>query len=145
MKLMGLLWLASSSMLLLLIPQKAKADHCSSIDITCPPSHRKGGIIKIDDPPDSMGSNCLSLSCEGASTFPPIAEGIFKFEGRPAIYYSNGKGAYCVYDTWDNYVRLTGNPGWRTQSGKLSNYSARYDGVCAAGGSRPAPHPDPNF
>ena len=75
-----------------------------------------------------------------------LAEGIFKFEGRSAIYYSNGEGEYCWYQSWNDYVRLTGNPGWRTQSGRLIDYNSAYDGACMGGPSNPSvSHPDPSF
>jgi hypothetical protein len=78
-----------------------------------------------------------------------ISEGVFKFDGRPAIYYSNGRGEYCSYGSWDNLVRLTGkrNPTWSTlgTNPRLSQYNMRYAGICTGGVSRPAPHPDPNF
>jgi hypothetical protein len=78
-----------------------------------------------------------------------ISEGKFKFEGRPAIYYSNGRGEYCWYDSWENLVRLSGqrNPTWATlgTTPRLSQYNMKYAGICTGGVSRQAPHPDPNF
>lgn len=75
-----------------------------------------------------------------------LAEGVFKFEGRPPVYYSNGQGAYCWYQTFEDYVRLTGNSGWRTQPGRLANYNATYGGICTGSAtSIPAPHPDPDW
>lgn len=59
-----------------------------------------------------------------------IPGGIFKFADEPFIYYSNGQGYFCWYDTWEHYVSLTGNPGWRTQDGRLSEYNMTYGGIC---------------
>ncbi|MDZ8187018.1 MAG: hypothetical protein RMX96_19500 [Nostoc sp. ChiSLP02] len=74
-----------------------------------------------------------------------LAEGNFKFAGRAPIYYSNGQGHYCWYQTPQDYQRLTGGVTPRTQSGKLGDYNAIYDGICTGGSSIPAPHPDPEW
>ena len=75
-----------------------------------------------------------------------LTEGIFKFEGRSAIYYSNGEGEYCWYKSWNDYVGLTGNSGWRNQAGTLRRYVDNYDGACMGGPSDSSySHPDPNF
>jgi predicted secreted protein len=55
--------------------KKAAADHCSSIDITCPRSHRTGSPIKVDPPPDSTGSECQSLECQGRVRPPVLVRG----------------------------------------------------------------------
>jgi hypothetical protein len=81
-----------------------------------------------------------------AQGYGKIPQGIFKFDGREHIYYSNGQGHYCYYDSWDHFVQLTGNPGFRTQPGKLSQYNMVFDGICTGTSqSKPAPHPDPYF
>ncbi len=87
----------------------------------------------------------------GALSLPAVAntipEGIFKFEGREHIYYSNGQGHYCYYVNWDSYVQLTGGGHkWRIQPGKLSQYQMTFDGICnGTPNSTPGPHPDPYF
>ncbi len=69
--------------------------------------------------------------------------GAFKFEGRSPIYYSNGSGHYCWYKNWNDYVRLTGNSGWRNIPGRPGDFMMTYDGICTGAQSIPAPHPDP--
>jgi hypothetical protein len=68
--------------------------------------------------------------------------GPFKFRNRAPIYYSNGQGVYCWYQSPQDYQRLAGGVTPRIQSGRLSNYAAVYVGICTGGKSRPAPHPD---
>lgn len=75
-----------------------------------------------------------------------IPEGAFKFDGREHIYYSNGQGHYCYYDSLRNYVKLNGDRGWKVMPGRLSQYNMVFDGICTGTPhSRPAPHPDPYF
>lgn len=76
-----------------------------------------------------------------------IAEGVLRFPGRPAVYYSNGTGEYCWFNSPASLQNLRGtNPEIRMQGGVLSKYkTTRFDGKCAAGKSLPSPHPDPNF
>lgn len=76
-----------------------------------------------------------------------IPEGIFKFEGREHIYYSNGKGHYCYYDSMETYNQLTGGGRkWRILPGRLSQYKMTFDGICnGTNQSTPGPHPDPYF
>lgn len=73
-----------------------------------------------------------------------ISEGDFKFNDRPHIYYSDGKGNYCVYKSMDDYTSLTGNRGWSELTGKLSEYVMKFDGTCTGAASIPSAHPDPN-
>jgi hypothetical protein len=59
-----------------------------------------------------------------------VTSGAYKFDG-PAIYYADGKGAYCQYDTVENFLRL--NHGgkhttWPGRSPSILGY--RNDGVC---------------
>lgn len=73
-----------------------------------------------------------------------IAAGNFKFDGRDPIYYSNGQGHYCWFNSMKKFIQLT-NGKWKVQSGKLSKYKMEYDGICTGGPSSPAAHPDPRF
>jgi uncharacterized protein YkwD len=69
-----------------------------------------------------------------------IPQGNLKFANTGTIYYSNGQGHCCGYDSWDNFVRLTGNKTtFATLPGQLSDYAVIYDGVC---GGRPS-HSEP--
>jgi hypothetical protein len=81
-----------------------------------------------------------------------IPQGVFKLSSRPAVYYSNGEGAYCWYNSWSELVRLTG-----TSRPEITQYAIsqqgvidtlrkmRYDGICTGGESIPTAHPDPNI
>jgi len=57
-----------------------------------------------------LTSNAFQAPASAAKNL-RLAEGIFKFEGRSPIYFSNGIDEYCWYKNLDDYVRLTGNPG----------------------------------
>ena len=81
-----------------------------------------------------------------------IPQGVFKFSGRPAVYYSNGEGAYCWYNSWSELVRLTGTSRPDIRQYKTSQQWAvntlrkmRYDGICTGEESIPAAHPDPKI
>lgn len=81
-----------------------------------------------------------------------IPQGVFQLSGRPAVYYSNGEGAYCWYNSWSELVRLTGNsrPAINqyaiSQQGMIEAFRRmRYDGICTGGESIPAAHPDPKI
>lgn len=59
-----------------------------------------------------------------------IMPGAYKFDG-PAIYYANGKGAYCQYDTVENFLRLNHGDRYRTLPGKSpAILGTDYNGVC---------------
>lgn len=59
-----------------------------------------------------------------------ITAGAYKLDG-PAIYYSNGKGGYCQYDTVENFLRLNHGDRYRTLPGRSTAVLGyRNDGVC---------------
>jgi len=92
---------------------------------------------------DAWRSAQNKASCSNAAN-KTIPAGNFKFDARDPIYYSNGQGHYCWFNSWGKFTQLTDGK-WRTQSGRLSTYKMEYDGICTGGSSSSAPHPDPNF
>jgi hypothetical protein len=82
-----------------------------------------------------------------ASKEPPIPSGTFKFAGSDTIYYSNGQGHCCSYNTWDDFVRLNGGKtsiDHDNLRGQLSDYPMTLDGICTSG-KQPPPPPLPQI
>jgi len=111
-----------------------------------------------ENPCSVTGGTCWTPKIPGPNTHQPfvrwrtkssaanqtIPAGNFKFDNRAPIYYSNGQGHYCWFNSWEKFTQLTDGK-WRTQRGRLSKYKMKYDGICTGGSSSPAGHPDPNF
>lgn len=74
-----------------------------------------------------------------------LPQGVYQVQGRPAIYFFDGSGNYCWYQSPADYYRLTGGTPPTILTDKTAVIQSRYLGICTGRESIPAPHPDPGL
>ncbi|MBP5971934.1 hypothetical protein HW132_04080 [Brasilonema sp. CT11] len=92
-----------------------------------------------DQDPGSFNGNVLggyySMTYDGfcdGSKKPFTGVGPYKFDNKNLLFWSNGGGHYCLYDSWNNFTKLApwANGQYTTVHGDMTENQLTYDVVC---------------